>query len=195
MKIIFAVGNPGREYENTRHNIGWLVADRIAEQCGAAFSKRAFHARVAAAEWEAQRVLLLKPQTYVNRVGGSAREVLEYYKRPPADMLVVTDDVNLPFGGLRLRSGGSAGGHNGLKSLIAALDEDFPRLRLGVGAPEAGSELSDYVLGPFRAEERARLDQILARALAAAAMWMRQGIDAAMNEFNGMETAEREPEE
>jgi PTH1 family peptidyl-tRNA hydrolase len=183
MKIILAVGNPGKEYAGTRHNIGWLAADRIAEAWGAVFSRRAFQARVASAE-RGGKVLLAKPQTFVNRVGGSARAILDYYHAPAQEMLVLVDDVHLPFGELRLRRSGSAGGHNGLKSIIEAAGEEFPRLRMGVGEPSPGRDLVDHVLGPFTREERRRLEEVLAAAQAAAEAWLDRGIEAAMNEFN-----------
>ena len=184
MKIIFGIGNPGNQYEKTRHNAGWMVVDRVATRCGVTVSRKMFHARVTIAALEDEKLLLVKPQTYVNRVGGSARALMDYYKCEPEEMLVVVDDVNLPVGQLRVRAGGAAGGHNGLKSLIGTVGAEFHRLRFGLGAPADEADLADYVPSPFKADEKECVGGALEQAVEAVGAWATRGVEACMNEFN-----------
>jgi PTH1 family peptidyl-tRNA hydrolase len=175
------LGNPGREYERTRHNVGFMLLDRLAAKAGAAFkSQRAWKAHVA----QAGGVHFCKPMTYMNLSGEAVRAMADFYKVPPAELLVVVDEMALPLGKIRLRANGSAGGHNGLKSMIAHLGTtDFPRLRIGIGAAEPG-EAVGHVLGRFAPDEQEPLEQALARAEEAIAAAQTKGLEAAMNAFN-----------
>jgi PTH1 family peptidyl-tRNA hydrolase len=175
------LGNPGREYEQTRHNVGFMLLDRIAAREGAVFkSQRAWKAHVA----QAGGVHLCKPMTYMNLSGEAVRAMADFYKIPPAETLVVVDEMALPLGKIRLRANGSAGGHNGLKSMIAHLGTtDFPRLRNGIGAADPG-EAVGHVLGRFTKEEQEPLQQALTRAEEALATAQAKGLEAAMNAFN-----------
>lgn len=181
LRLIAGLGNPGREYENTRHNAGFMIVDRLAVRLGVTFSReRKFEALLA----RAGDLLLLKPQTYMNLSGRSVAAVCQFYRIEPAEVLVVYDDVALPEGKLRLRAGGSAGGHNGMRSLIACLGTDqFPRLRFGVGAAD-GKNLSGHVLGAFDPAGKEALDKSLENAVEAVSMAALRGMAAAMNHFN-----------
>ncbi|MBV9850021.1 MAG: aminoacyl-tRNA hydrolase [Armatimonadetes bacterium] len=185
-KLIVGLGNPGKEYERTRHNIGFAVVDLFARLNGIAVGRRDFRGLVGDGRVGEARVFLLKPQTYMNLSGESVAAFLRQKPLPLSDIMVVTDDIALPLGRLRLRARGSAGGHNGLKSLIQHLhSSEFPRLRFGVGAPRDSSVQIDYVLGPFNRREQAEADEAAERAVAALEVWLREGIETAMNRFNG----------
>jgi len=159
-KMIVGLGNPGKEYENTRHNIGFAVVDAFAKRHGIAVTRRDHQALVGDGIVSGARVFLMKPQTFMNLSGQSVAAFLRMRPLDPADILVVTDDIALPLGRLRLRAEGSAGGHNGLKSLIAHLHgQAFPRLRFGVGAPPGGAAQIDYVLGRFGRSEQAEVEE------------------------------------
>jgi PTH1 family peptidyl-tRNA hydrolase len=184
MKIIVGLGNPGKEYADTRHNIGFRVIDAIASFITADVKKRKFGARFSEAEFEGNKLILLKPWTYMNRSGQAVATAVGFYKLPLQELLVVTDDMALEPGVIRMRPRGSAGGHNGLKSIIAALgSEDFCRLRCGIG-PAGADDAYDYVLSNVPAEQRAVIDTAVERARDAAFCWVRNGIDTAMNEYN-----------
>lgn len=184
MKVVVGVGNPGREYELTRHNVGFDVVDALARADRIVVAKRRFDALVGEGTAAGERVLLLKPQTFVNLSGHSVRQAVDFFKLTPGDVLVVCDDANLPLGRLRFRADGSSGGHNGLESIIACLGtEAFSRLRLGID--RAGEGLVDHVLGRFSKAERAVMDEAMIDATRGVAMWLARGIDACMNEFNG----------
>ena len=185
-KLIVGLGNPGKEYERTRHNIGFDVVDAFARLHGIAVTKREGQALVGDGRIGDARVFLLKPQTFMNLSGQSVVAFLRQKPLALADVLVVTDDIALPVGKLRLRAEGSAGGHNGLKSLIAHLHgQAFPRLRFGVGAPRDPSVQIDFVLGRFSRAEQRDVDETTARAVAALEVWLAEGIERAMNRFNG----------
>jgi PTH1 family peptidyl-tRNA hydrolase len=185
-KLIVGLGNPGPEYDRTRHNIGFAAIDLFARLNAISLTKRDFRGLVGDGRVHDTRVFLLKPQTYMNLSGESVAAFLRQKPLAHADVMVVTDDIALPLGKLRLRAGGSAGGHNGLKSLIQHLHtSDFPRLRFGVGAPRDPSVQIDFVLGPFNRREQAEADEALERSVAALETWIRDGIDTAMNKFNG----------
>lgn len=187
MKLIVGLGNPGPKYRNTRHNVGFQVLDLLAARWGVAFDREKFQGLIATASCGSENVLLLKPLTYMNRSGLAVAEAARNRVPDFADLLVVVDDVNLPFGRLRLRERGSAGGHNGLKSIIEHVGtQDFPRLRIGVGVNKTGDSLTDHVLGSFRPEERAELDAIVARAADGVAAFVKGGVLPAMNEVNTM---------
>lgn len=184
-KLVVGLGNPGSKYEGTRHNIGFDVVDRLAKGgSGATFSRR-FDGLVAEVEIDFRRILLLKPETFMNLSGRSVRQVAGFYKIELADMVVICDDLNLPLGKLRIRRGGSDGGQKGLRDISAQLgSEDYPRLRIGVG--ERGPiDAADFVLSRFRPAERPIIDDALIAATQAVAVWVTQGLDAAMNRFNG----------
>jgi PTH1 family peptidyl-tRNA hydrolase len=185
MKLVVGLGNPGSKYEGTRHNVGFEVVDRLAAGgAGASFQKK-FDGLLAEAQVEFHRVLLFKPQTFMNLSGRAVGQALRFYKLQPADLLVLCDDLNLPLGKLRLRGGGSDGGQKGLRDITAALGTDaYARLRLGIG--ERGeTDASDYVLSRFRSSERSVMEDALILASQAVAVWVAQGLAAAMNRFNG----------
>jgi PTH1 family peptidyl-tRNA hydrolase len=192
MKLIVGLGNPGREYRETRHNVGFMVVDEIARrhqlQWSAAPSQvpDAFVAK----RFGGQPVLLAKPLTFMNRSGDVVAALSRYYDVVPGDLLVVVDEVALPFTRLRARPSGSAGGHNGLKSVIERLGTmEFPRLRLGVGRGDARRDLADHVLSTFERGERAELESFIARAADAAEMFAAEGIVKVMNTYNAEDAA------
>ena len=185
MRVILGIGNPGREYDGTRHNLGFAVVEALARRHGIALAKdRRCQAEVGIWENSDGRVLLVKPTTYVNRSGETAQGLLSFYKLPPTDLLVLVDDLNLPIGHLRLRGEGSAGGHNGLKDIEARFGQAYPRLRLGCGPLPAGADQVAFVLGGFRPEERADASAMIAKAADAATAWIRDGVVIACK-FNG----------
>ena len=181
IKIIVGLGNPGREYAETRHNVGFMVVDRLAARFGAVWkADKARKAELAAGPG----VLLVKPQTYMNSSGESVGPLMRYFKFTPGQVFVVYDDISFPVGAMRLRAGGSAGGHNGMKSLIAHLGtEKFPRLRVGIGVP-GQKNMIGHVLGKFTPEERPLLEETLAKAEEAAFVTLKEGFQAAANRFN-----------
>jgi PTH1 family peptidyl-tRNA hydrolase len=188
-KLVVGLGNPGREYDGTRHNIGFAALDRLAEKLGCSFrSKWRFSARVAEAEaGEAGKITLAKPQTFMNRSGSAVQGLLAWLKIEPGQLLVVVDDADLPLGQIRLRLSGGSGGHNGLRSIIETLggNEDFARLRIGIGrtAP-LGTDITGHVLGRFGPEEREVAAEAVATAAEAMECCLRDGIVEAMNQFN-----------
>ncbi len=186
MKVVLGIGNPGREYAATRHNVGFRVIDRVAASLAVEVRKRKFKGLLGEGSSGGERVLLVKPQTFVNLSGECARAVLDYFGAEVDSLLVVTDDVNLSLGRLRCRSGGSSGGHNGLESMVQHLGtRDFARLRVGVGRPETeAGELADHVLGRFSEQERQAADQAESRAADAVLVWARSGIEECQNRFN-----------
>ncbi len=185
-KLIVGLGNPGKEYDRTRHNIGFAVVDAFAGLHGIAVSKRGGQALTGDGRVGESRVFLMKPQTFMNLSGQAVAAFLKQKPLEVADILVVTDDIALPLGKLRLRGEGSAGGHNGLKSLIAHLHGSaFPRLRFGVGAPREPSAQIDFVLGQFSRAEQREADEAIGLAVAALETWLAEGIQPAMNKFNG----------
>ena len=195
MKLIVGLGNPGSEYSDTRHNVGFLVVDELARRHEVALRSQAkWRARTAKLGSIGDGVLLAAPTTFMNLSGWAVREIAGFHKLEPADLLIVVDDADLPVGKLRLRPGGSAGGHNGLKSIIQELGTNaFPRLRIGVGRQEG--ELRNHVLGRFGAEEQERVDAAVTRAADAAELFAREGILAAMNAFNGPQAVQDDDEQ
>lgn len=183
MKLIVGLGNPGAKYRGTRHNIGFAVADELARRAGATFDAAPAEALVF--RWRQQDTLVGKPLTFMNASGTAVGGLLRYFKIDPADLLVVTDDVQLPLARLRARPRGSAGGHNGLKSIIGQIGEEFARLRVGVGRGDARRDLADHVLATFEGGERDDVERMTVRAADAAEMFITSGIAAVMNEFNG----------
>lgn len=186
MYIIAGLGNPTRQYENTRHNVGFEVIDQLADQMQISVTERKFHALCGSGYLEGQKVLLLKPQTYMNLSGESIAAAVQFYKcDPEEELIVICDDINLDVGRLRVRKKGSAGGHNGLKNIIAHLHtEGFSRIRIGVGKKPEGWDLVDFVLGHFPGEETEQIAKAQLEAASAAAVMVSEGADAAMNRFN-----------
>ena len=205
MKLIVGLGNPGKEYAGTRHNVGFEVVDRTAARLGLTSGAGEFD-RLARKRFNgltldgatslpgggSEKVLLLKPLTYMNLSGQSVQAAMAFYQLAPADILVVLDDLALPCGKIRLRANGSSGGHNGLKDIERALaSSDYPRLRLGIDPPPQRVPGKDYVLGRFSEAQRALLEPALDRAAHAVLAWIETGIQAAMNRFNAEASGEK----
>jgi PTH1 family peptidyl-tRNA hydrolase len=187
MKLIVGLGNPGSQYDRTRHNAGFLALDRFAQKNNAGNYRVAHESFMADVLVGTEKVLLLKPQTYMNLSGRAVASAVQFYKLTPEQLLVLVDDVALPAGTIRIRAGGSAGGHNGLRDIEAALNtQDYPRLRIGVDPP-GNIPQKDYVLGFFTAEQKPKLDSAFSTAADAITTWVNEGIAAAMNRFNGGE--------
>ena len=185
--LLVGLGNPGSKYESTRHNMGFLAVDGLARRKGFRFNKLRFRAWTA--EWmvNGEKVLVMKPVTFMNLSGEAVRQAVDFYKVAPDHVLVVSDDTALAVGRLRIRRGGSAGGHNGLKNIILHLGTDqFPRLRVGVGEkPHPDYDMADWVLGKFQGEDKKAIDQAVKRAADAVECLLKEGPDRAMNRFNG----------
>lgn len=186
MKLIVGLGNPGREYEMTRHNLGFMLIDRLLARAGGRRFRSESSAKVAEVELAGQRVLLAKPQTYMNLSGDAVRPLLDRYgEGKPANLLVASDDVALPFGMIRVRARGSAGGQKGLKSIIERLGtQEFSRVRLGVKPDHPLDDLSRFVLSPIRNRDREQLEDSLDRAVDAVTVTLSEGVERAMARFN-----------
>lgn len=184
--LLVGLGNPGSKYESTRHNMGFLAVDKLAEVEHFKFNKLRFKAWTATAELGGEKVLVMKPQTYMNLSGEAVGEAARFYKIPPEHVLVISDDISLPIGKLRIRANGSAGGHNGLKNIIAHLGSDqFPRIKVGVGMPEnADYDIADWVTGRPMGAEQKPLMEALDKAVAAVPVLIRDGVEKAQNKFN-----------
>ncbi len=184
--LIVGLGNPGGKYEGTRHNVGFMVADELGERGRFPIQRLKYHALTGAATIGGQGVLVMKPTTYMNLSGEAVGEAARFYKLTPDRVLVISDDVDLPLGKLRIRTGGSAGGHNGLKSIIQHLGSDqFPRLKVGVGGkPHPDYDMADWVLGKFQGEDKKVMDETVKRAADAVECLLRDGPQKAMNRFN-----------
>jgi PTH1 family peptidyl-tRNA hydrolase len=193
MFLIVGLGNPGAQYARTRHNAGWFVIDELARRHTIDLGRRAFEAKMGSGMVADKRVTLVKPQTYMNLSGKSVAGIAHYHQIPVENVLVICDDLNLPLGRLRLRAGGSDGGHNGLKSIHQMLaSKDYPRLRFGVGEPpreerqERGTK--EFVLAPFSSDEWPVVDKMTFRAADCVELFTREGVAAAMNKYNREET-------
>jgi PTH1 family peptidyl-tRNA hydrolase len=188
MKIICGLGNPGREYEGHRHNVGFMVLEALATRWKASFTSNKFDAELSQASFGGEKVLLLKPQTFMNLSGTSLGAAARFYKVAPADVLVVHDELDLPFGKLQLKNGGGTGGHNGLNSIRESWgEEDYGRLRFGVDKPQgpnAKDRVVGHVLGNFSKDEQVTLGENLTRACEMSEGWVRSGMQKAMNLFN-----------
>ena len=186
--LIVGLGNPGRDYAQTRHNAGFMAVARLAERWRANWTaEKKFKARVAKVDRDGQRLILCEPQTYMNASGEAVGALSGFYQAPPARTLVIVDDADLPFGEIRLRANGSSGGHHGLESIEAHLGtREYPRLRIGIGR-EVGAvrEISGYVLGPFSKRDEDLLDKVLGRAVEQVECWLNAGIGKAMSLYNG----------
>lgn len=192
MKLVVGLGNPGRRYARTRHNLGFLLLDRIAEARGIRIGDDRCESLVGRGEWERESLVLAKPQTYMNNSGVAAAALLRRFRVEGANLVVAYDDLDLPFGRLRIRCGGSAGGHRGLASILQHVaDRDFVRLRMGIGRPPAGVDPVEYVLSRFSAEEQQALEDVLSRAEDALEAIVLKGPVRAMEDFNRQEPAPR----
>lgn len=187
MFLIVGLGNPGRQYEHTRHNVGFDVMDALADKYNISISEKKHRALCGKGVIGGQKVVLAKPQTYMNLSGESVAELLHYYKLDPeSEMLVIFDDISLAPGGIRIRKKGSAGGHNGIKNIIAQTGtQNFMRVKVGVGEKPKGWDLADHVLGRFDAADRERVETAIGDAVAATELVLSGEVDRAMNEFNG----------
>jgi PTH1 family peptidyl-tRNA hydrolase len=188
VKLVVGLGNPGKKYQPTRHNLGFMVVDEIAARQAASVQKQICGALTGQWIESGERTILAKPQTYMNLSGTAVGELLRYFRATPDDLVVVYDDVDLPFGRIRVRPQGSAGGHRGMASIIETLGTaQFSRVRIGVGRPPERMETAGYVLQPFDAEQAARVPELVGKAADAVLMLLRQGVEAAMREFNRAE--------
>lgn len=185
MFLIIGLGNPGAKYKATRHNVGFRVVDKIAHRLNIEVDRKANQALIQLAFWQGKKILLVKPQTYMNLSGQSVGELINYYGDQIDDLLVIHDDLDLPVGQLRFKQGGGTGGHNGLKSIIQHLNSpDFDRLKIGIDRPKGPMEVKDFVLTPFSKEEEEALEEAMEKSVDAIGLWMLEGIDKAMNIFN-----------
>ena len=187
MYLIIGLGNPGREYANTRHNIGFRCVDALAARHGLAFEdKKKSKAKIALGSIRGQRVLLAKPQTYMNLSGGAVQGLAAYYRISPSQIMLIFDDLDLPVGTLRIRPKGGSGGHKGVADIIQRLGtQEFPRIRVGIGRPDTRMDPADFVLRPFNGPEEAETAQAVERVMLAVETWLNEGIDPAMNRYNG----------
>ncbi|HMM06342.1 MAG TPA: aminoacyl-tRNA hydrolase [Clostridiales bacterium] len=182
MKIIVGLGNPGIKYETTRHNVGFIAADLIADDFDLKIDQKGMCCLYHSFFYHGEKIILVKPQTYMNLSGECVGQIARYYKVENEDILVIADDLSLPVGTLRFRAKGSSGGHNGLKSIIAHLQgDDFPRLKIGIGQ---GNNAVDHVLGHFNEEEWAKVAEMIEKAKEASLLWLKEGDEAVMNGFN-----------
>lgn len=186
MKLIVGLGNPGREYAATRHNAGFLVIDCLAHELGLSVGKKLLRSLTGQGQINGEKVVLAKPQTYMNLSGESVGALLRWYKLTTSDLIVIYDDLDLPPGKLRIRGGGGSGGHKGMQSVIEALGtEDFTRVRIGIGRPRAPEfDPVDYVLSGFSEEEAGEMKEVLAQAVEAVLCIVRDGVERAMNLYN-----------
>lgn len=185
MHLIVGLGNPTKQYEGTRHNVGFETIDRIAAENQIRVEEKKHKALYGSGYIEGEKVILAKPQTFMNLSGESVRELSDYYKIPAENIIVIYDDISLDVGQLRIRKKGSAGGHNGIKSIISHLGTNvFPRIKVGVGEKPSGYDLADYVLGHFSKDDRAKMQEGYTRAMHAAEMLVAGDVEQAMNEYN-----------
>ena len=194
MKVLVGLGNPGKKYEGTRHNIGFDLLAELSRRWSAPKPRDKFEAQLTEVLIGAERLLLAAPQTFMNLSGRSVRQLIDFYQLTPADVLVVCDDMNLPVGKLRLRKSGSSGGQKGLQNILQHLGtEAVARLRIGVGRPAGERDAADYVLDRFHKSELATIDTAVAAAADAVECWLKEGLDAAMNRYNAGKGSEGEP--
>ncbi len=186
MKLFVGLGNPGAQYFSTKHNVGFMLADRLAKELNAPDWSLNFRAELTAAYVGGEKLLLAKPQTFMNLSGEAVRPIMDYYKLSTEDLIVAHDDMDLPLGSIRIRPKGSGGGHHGIESIIQHLsgDQHFARIRIGVGRPPEQWSVNNHVLSPFSAEDRKTIDEAIEYLVPAALCFVTDGIDIAMNKFN-----------
>ena len=184
MRLVVGLGNPGTRYRLTRHNLGFMVVDALAERWRISVGGRRHDAELGTGEIETSRVVLAKPQTFMNASGESVAKLRRLYRLDPSDILAVYDDLDLPLGKVRLRGDGGAGGHNGVASLISILGKGFPRLRVGIGRPPGGADPVGFVLEPFGAAELHTVRDVIGRAADGVESWVRNGLEPTMNVLN-----------
>ncbi len=190
MKIIVGLGNPGKEYENSRHNAGWAVLDELHKELGAENFKeeKKFKALISTANFNGEKLVLVKPLTFMNLSGEAVQPIAAFYKVPPEDIFCIYDDLDTPFGSIRIRTKGGPGTHNGMKSMVQLLGENFPRLRVGIESRGTTSalehETTAFVLGKFNKEETSTFKSMVKKSVQAIKTWITDGIDASMNAFN-----------
>lgn len=185
MKIIVGLGNPGNEYAKTRHNVGFMMVDALADHLNISLWKDKFNAKIAEGRIGTEKILLVKPQTYMNNSGEAVGPLMRWYKVAPEDIFVAHDDMDIPAGTIRIRKKGSSGGHNGIKSLIAHIgSENFARIRLGIGRPLAGWTVVNHVLAPFPAEDKVEVDKAIKYLIPAIECMVTDSVDKAMNKYN-----------
>ena len=185
--VVVGLGNPGDGYANTRHNVGFQVANRLAKRARVEFGIKAAESRVAEGSLGSRRIAIARPQTFMNDSGKAVGKLLDRYRIEPGQLIVVFDEVDLPLGKIRIRERGGAGTHNGMRSIVSAIGEGFPRVRIGVAPADPAAEIGDlaeYVLSPFSADERAAADQVIERAGEAVEVAIRDGLRRAMDTFN-----------
>jgi len=192
VKLIVGLGNPGRQYQHTRHNAGFTVLDELAHRLNVSFDRTKFDSEIAQAQLGSNRLLLMKPQTYMNLSGVAVAKAARNKIDGLEELLLVVDDVNLPLGRLRFRAEGSAGGHNGIKSVIEHVGSDtFPRLRMGVGRSGSADQLRDHVLNAFTPDERPEYERMVTRSVEGVITFIEDGIEKAMDRFNRAESPEQ----
>src|SRR5450830_2036268 len=185
--LIVGLGNPGREYHETRHNVGFMLLDRLTVKLNARFTRLQSKALVASANYQERKIILAKPQTFMNLSGQSVQGLIHFYKLPLENLLIAHDDLDLPVGTIRIRPDGRSAGQKGMMSAIERLGTDeFPRLRLGIGRPPGQMQAPDYVLQDFSNTDLTVISETLNRAVEAALTWVTDGLDAAMNKYNGI---------
>ena len=195
MYVVVGLGNPGRKYEHTRHNVGFDIVDVLAQRNNITLARLRCKAVVGEGTIAGQRVALALPQTYMNLSGESVREILSFYKEDPKHLIVIYDDIDIPMGTLRIRKKGSAGTHNGMRSILYQIgSENFPRVRIGIGGERRG-DLADYVISGFSKEDREKIENAILRAADATACIVEKGIEAAMGEYNSKAKAAKKAEE
>lgn len=192
MYIIVGLGNPTKEYDKTRHNVGFSVIDVLADRIGINVTEKKHRAYCGKGMLEGQKVVLAKPQTFMNLSGESVRAIMDFYKISPEEIIIIYDDVSLEPGQLRIRTQGSAGGHNGMKNIIAHLGtQEFPRIKVGVGEKPKNMDLADYVLSHFSKGEQVQMNDAFSEAAEAVAMMVSKGMEPAMNHFNAKKNKEQ----
>ena len=186
MKIFVGLGNPGAEYSKTKHNVGFMLADKLAEKIGAESWREKFNALVAESFFDGEKILIVKPQTFMNLSGEAVGPLTNFYKISAEDLIVAHDDMDLPVGKIRLRPKGSGGGHHGIESIIQHLggEKNFPRVRIGIGRPSQNWTVNNHVLSPFNPEDAEKISEAIENLIPAVICIFRDGIDMAMNKFN-----------
>lgn len=186
MKIFVGLGNPGAEYAKTKHNVGFMLADKLAEKIGATSWREKFNALIAESFFEGEKILIVKPQTFMNLSGEAVQPLTDFYKIETENLIVAHDDMDLPVGKIRLRPKGSGGGHHGIESIIQHLggEKNFPRVRIGIGRPPQNWTVNNHVLSPFNFEDAEKISATIEDLIPAVTCIFREGIDIAMNKFN-----------